>query len=85
MIEIYTKSGCASCDKAKTILNSLNVNYKTYVVEQDLTREELMDKFPFAKSYPIVIINGKFIGGYTELEQRIFEERENIGKTLLTE
>jgi hypothetical protein len=44
-----------------------------------------VDKFPFAKSYPIVIINGKFIGGYTELEQRIFEERENIGKTLLTE
>lgn len=85
MIEIYTKSGCAHCEKAKTILNSVKADYTTFTVDVDLTREEVVSRFPFAKSYPIVVINGEFVGGYEQLEQRIFEQRENIGKTLLVE
>lgn len=85
MIEIYTKSGCAHCEKAKTILNSVKADYTTFTVDVDLTREEVVNRFPFAKSYPIVVINGEFVGGYEQLEQRIFEQRENIGKTLLVE
>ena len=83
MIELYTKQNCPYCVKAKNVLNSLNVQYSNYVVEQDISRDSILEMFPLARSYPIVVVNGEFIGGYTELEMRVFEERENFGKQFL--
>jgi glutaredoxin len=39
--------------------------------------------YPGVKTLPVVVINGEYIGGYLQLEQRLTEERENIGKTFL--
>ena len=72
MIELYTKQNCPYCVKAKNVLNSLNVQYSNYVVEQDISRDSILEMFPLARSYPIVVVNGEFIGGYTELEMRVF-------------
>jgi glutaredoxin len=85
MIELYTKSDCTFCTKAKNILESLNVNYTNYLVGKDVTRDYILQKFPEARSYPIVVINGEFIGGYTQLEMRIMENRQDINRMFLTE
>lgn len=85
MIEIYSKDNCSFCIKAKNILNSMKLSYRDYVVERDVSREYILEKFPNARSYPIVVVNGEFIGGYLELEMRVFEQRENFGKQLLVE
>ena len=43
-----------------------------------------MDKFPNAKSYPIIVLDGFHIGGYTQLVEKI-NETNNDTKQLLNE
>ena len=58
-IEIYSKVGCPNCDKAKELLDSKQVEYKEYVVGQDITRADTIAKFPRAKVVPIVVVDGQ--------------------------
>lgn len=83
MIELYTTENCSYCTKAKNILTTLKLEYKNYTFGRDFSREYLLEKFPSARSYPVVVVDGEYIGGYTELEMRIMEQRQNFGKTLL--
>ena len=85
MIELYTRPGCTYCDKAKGMLRSVGALYQEHIVDVHITKEALMEQFPGAKTLPIVVINGTHIGGYMQLEQRLIEEREHIGKSFLAE
>ena len=66
-VEIYSKTNCIFCDKAKMRL--AKENPKIHMLYQDYTREDFFKKFPNAKTFPQIIINGKNIGGYQELEK----------------
>ena len=55
------------CDKAKMRL--ANENPKIHMLDQDYTREDFFKKFPTARTFPQIIINGESIGGYHELEK----------------
>ena len=65
--EIYSKTNCIYCDKAKMRLSKHNP--KIFMLDQDFTREEFFQKFPNAKTFPQIIINNTHIGTYNELEQ----------------
>ena len=41
------------------------------------TREQLLEKFPSAKTYPVVVIDGFNIGGYTELKEQLERDYSN--------
>ena len=66
-VEIYSKTNCIFCDKAKMRL--VNKNPKIYMLDQDYTREDFFKKFPNARTFPQITINGESIGGYHELEK----------------
>lgn len=85
MIELYTRPGCLYCDRAKSILRSVGANYIEHIIDVNVSRKDVLELFPTAKSLPIVVINGVNVGGYTELEQLVVEQRENIGKNFLIE
>jgi glutaredoxin len=84
-IEIYGKNGCSACTRAKNILNSVGIEYTSYTLDEDFTRSELLSKFPNAMSFPVVVVNGSFVGSYNEFEQQVLEQRENFGKILISE
>ena len=65
--EIYSKTNCVFCDKAKMRLAKYNP--RIFMLDQDFTREEFFQKFPNAKTFPQIIINNKHIGTYNELEK----------------
>ena len=65
-VEIYSKNNCIFCDKAKMRL--ANKNPKIRMLDHDFTREDFFKKFPTAKTFHQIIINGESIGGYHELE-----------------
>ena len=65
--EIYSKTNCVFCDKAKMRLAKYNP--KIFMLDQDFTREEFFQKFPNAKKFPQIIINNKHVGTYNQLEQ----------------
>ncbi len=67
-VEIYTKDNCPYCDKAKLLLDQLNVDY----LEVDLVAEpekydELHLRRPSARTVPQIFINDTGIGGCDDL------------------
>ena len=75
-VEIYSKTQCSFCDKAKMLLAKYQP--KILMLGEDYTREDFFIKFPNAKTFPQIIINKEHIGGYFELkkwlEQNSFDE-----------
>ena len=66
-VEIYSRTNCGYCDKAKIKLKKYNP--RIYMLDQDYTREEFFAKFPNAKTFPQIVINSKLVGGYHKLEK----------------
>tara|TARA_Y100000004_G_scaffold104429_1_gene117201 strand:- start:330 stop:581 length:252 start_codon:yes stop_codon:yes gene_type:complete len=62
-IQIFTIPGCSYCDKVKVLMKRANLEYNSYVVGQDITKETMIKRYPLAKGYPYVIIDGEAIGG----------------------
>lgn len=81
MIELYTRTDCSYCVRAKNLLQSLGLEYKTYLIGEQVSRDDVLAKFPNAMSLPIVVVNGVYIGGYEQMEQAIMENKETFGKT----
>lgn len=73
--EIYGKTGCEYCFKAIQYCNVKDVIYEYYQLNEDFTRDEMLEIFPMAKSYPQILHNGISIGGFTELVKEINKER----------
>jgi glutaredoxin 3 len=71
MIEIFGKPSCPFCDKAKALCTREGLSYKQ--LGEDFTREELMESFPTARTFPQIRMDGEIIGGFTELETWVFE------------
>jgi glutaredoxin 3 len=84
MIEIYSKTNCPYCTRAKQLLNTMNIPFNEYKLDEDFTREIVLEKFPNAKTYPIVVVDGFHIGGYSQLVEKINSENTDNRK-LLTE
>tara|TARA_B100000519_G_C14006187_1_gene326449 strand:- start:47 stop:289 length:243 start_codon:yes stop_codon:yes gene_type:complete len=69
-IEIYSKTNCVYCDKAVHIAQQMiqetsEHSYDKYMLDEDFTREELLEKFPHARTFPQIVIDGENIGGYS--------------------
>jgi glutaredoxin 3 len=83
-VEIYSKPNCSYCALAKQVLRDNGISFSENILEKDFTRETLKEKFPSATSYPIIVLDGYFIGGYNQLKT-IIEEKNNNSQKLLTE
>ncbi len=70
-IDVYTSSTCPYCIKAKKLLSSLKLEYTEHNVDDDFDGmcEELSTTFgKQIQTVPQIIINGHYVGGYTDLE-----------------
>ena len=83
-VEIYTKDDCQYCMMAKTALARHMVQFNEYRLHQHFSRGQILEKFPEAKTFPIIVLDGFYIGGYTQLNNYL-EEQFKSNKTLLNE
>jgi glutaredoxin len=67
-IEIYGKTFCPYCDKAKALCEREGYEYSYKELDKDFSRDEFFDIFPTARTFPQIKIDGNDVGGYTELE-----------------
>ena len=74
-VTVYTKDLCGYCDAAKSLLKSMNVRFDEAKIGTDITREELLEIAPNARTAPQIVINNKVVGGYDDLVDYI----ENTG------
>ncbi len=58
LIELYTKDQCPLCETAKNKLNENNVPFIERVIGKDVTRDEVLTKFPKARVAPIIVVDG---------------------------
>jgi glutaredoxin 3 len=76
-VTVYTKDYCSYCEAAKRLLNKLNIAFETKKVGVDVTREQLLEVAPNARTVPQIVIGGKVIGGFDELQEYIDETNFN--------
>jgi glutaredoxin 1 len=67
MIEIWGKPACPYCEAAKRLCESRNLKYVYKQLDVDFTRDEVLETFPGARTFPQIIVSGTKIGGYDKL------------------
>jgi glutaredoxin len=77
MIEIYGKPACPHCDQAKRICEQRELEYKYFQLDTDFTREEVLEMFPGARTFPQIKVNGTSIGGKDQLSTYLEETGYN--------
>jgi len=72
-IEVYTRSQppCSYCMATKATLQAKRLDFIEYEVGKDLSKEQLIEKFPMARTMPVVLVDDTYIGGYNELEDHL--------------
>ena len=66
-VEIYTKSWCPFCARAKSHLDSKGVGYHEIDVTDDMVREREMVKRSERHTVPQIFIDGLHLGGSDDL------------------
>lgn len=78
--DIWTKSNCPYCVRAKALFDRKGVSYEEYIIGSDMnaddlkpnqhlrTREDLLAAAPNARTVPQIWLDGEHVGGYNELE-----------------
>ena len=66
-VEIYSKSNCVFCDKAKDYFSKNNISFTEHNVEVSEIFDHLMIRNPNARTMPQIFIDNELIGGYTDL------------------
>jgi glutaredoxin len=64
---MYSKDNCAFCDKAKNLLKMKAIEFIEYKLGKDFDRDTLLEQFPEARTFPVITLDKKYIGGYNEL------------------
>jgi glutaredoxin 3 len=67
-VEIYTKTFCGFCIRAKRLLDMKKVAYEEYAVDfGGAKRAEMVERSGGRMTVPQVFVNGRHVGGCDEL------------------
>ena len=67
-VEIYTKTFCGYCWRARSLLESKGVEFAEYVIDGGgPKREEMIQRANGRTTVPQIFIDGQHIGGCTDL------------------
>lgn len=64
---VWSTSTCTFCKQAKSLLTSKNIPFEERVIGVGWTKEQLLEEVPNARTVPQIFLDGKHVGGYTEL------------------
>lgn len=68
---IWSKYNCSFCDQAKALLKQKGIPFEERKIGDGWTKEELIEAVPNAKSVPQIFLNEEYVGGFTELKQKL--------------
>lgn len=76
MYHIVTAPGCKYCENAKDLLSGEGLDYTTYDLTEAKFLLTLFQKVGY-KTVPQIWLDKEYIGGYTELENKLWKEAED--------
>ena len=69
-VKIYSTGICPICDKTKNLLGKWNIDYEEVRIDQDRAGlREMSELTQGARTVPQISIDGKWIGGFSELTE----------------
>lgn len=68
-VVMFMSPYCKYCTMAKSILNSYGIDYRLINVQDNAESREKMQKITGQSSVPQIFIEGKHIGGYSQLKE----------------
>ena len=83
-VTIWSKPNCPYCSRAKNVLTAHNIQFEEKMLNRDFTREILQEQYPSARTFPVVVVDGFYIGGYAQLAEKL-NEVNNTKQQLLNE
>jgi glutaredoxin 3 len=66
-IQVYSTRWCGYCVRAKTLLDSKGIDYEDVSLDDDPAFRQKLFDLTGGWTVPQILIDGKPIGGYTEL------------------
>jgi glutaredoxin len=66
---VWSRDACGYCDSAKALLKQKGIEFEERKIGSGWTKEQLLESVPSAKTVPQIYLDGKHIGGYTELKK----------------
>ncbi|MDX6469738.1 MAG: glutaredoxin 3 [Gaiellaceae bacterium] len=64
---MYTTRWCGYCVRAKTLLDGKGLEYEEILMDDDPSFRQTLHDLTGGWTVPQILIDGKVIGGYTEL------------------
>lgn len=77
---LYKKNPCPYCDRAINLLNGRDVQYKVIDLTDKMDELQKIKQQYGWQTVPIIVINGKLVGGYTDLKE--LDENGELDKML---
>jgi glutaredoxin len=68
---IWSKYHCSYCDQAKQLLKMKGIEFEERKIGDGWTKEELLEAVPTARTVPQIFLDEEYVGGYTELKQKL--------------
>jgi len=68
---VWSKPNCPYCEQAKTLLNNKGIAYEERKIGDGYTKEDLLEAVPNARTVPQIFLDGKLVGGFTELKEHL--------------
>jgi len=68
---VWSKNGCPYCDQAKNLLNAKGIEYEERNIQKDWTKEQLLEAVPGARTLPQIFLENEYVGGFTELRNKL--------------
>ncbi len=68
---VWSKYHCSYCDQAKQLLKMKGIEFEERKIGDGWTKEELLEAVPTARTVPQIFLDEEYVGGYTELKERL--------------
>jgi len=66
--EIFGKPDCIHCEKAKFLCKQKGVDYTYQELGKDFEMGFILEKFPNVRTFPQIIVDNHYVGGYDDFE-----------------
>ncbi len=69
-VTVYSTASCPICERAKNLLQKWNIDYTEVAIDTDAdAQREFARVTQGARTVPQIVIDGKLIGGFSELTE----------------
>jgi glutaredoxin len=76
---VWSKYHCPYCDQAKALLTQKGIGFEEKKIGDGYAKEDLLEAVPNARTVPQIFLDGKLIGGFTELKKLFEQENQSYG------